>query len=118
MKTTFETIHSPVPPFRVPVNSPGIAARRPGLFQNSSSSDSIRFISELRGALLPDSAVASSRVEETRGHLFSAVGPALKRFEFAEALRDVLAVLALFLLVSVTGIGIAASLFILFFVAV
>ena len=117
MRTTFETIHSPVPPSRVPVNSPAVAARRPGTFQNSSSSDSIRSTSELRGALLPGCPVASSRVEETRGHSFSAVGPALKRFEFAEALRDVLAVLSLFLLVSVTSVGIAAALFILIFVS-
>lgn len=107
----------PADPSRRPANSPAVASRRPGPFQNSSNSASIRAASELRGALLPGCPVASSRVEETRGQLFSAVGAALKRSEFAQTLRDIVALVSLFLLVSVTGVGIAASLFILIFVS-
>lgn len=91
MKTTFETIHPPVPPYRVPVNSPVAAARRPGLFQNSSIRAAMRRLAAVRSAL--------------------------KSFDFKQSFVDVLAVLALFLLVSVTGVGIAAGLFILIFVS-
>ena len=44
------------------------------------------------------------------------IDPALERFDFPDALRNVVAAVFVFLVASVTGLGIALSLFICFFV--
>lgn len=78
--------------YRVPPpDSPAVAARRPGPFQNSSTRAARR--------------------------AFAAVRSALESFDFLEAAKDIGAMLALALFLGVTSFGLVFSIFILFFVS-
>jgi len=71
--------------------------------------------SSLRGAA-PDRALSLGDMPSDSILFSSAIHPALKRSQFAQACLDVAALLAGALLVSATAVGIAASIFILLFV--